>query len=217
MSEKTRSDHEDEWRRQALDAFAQSGGKPAAIPVETMGEGYTHDKGPDGTANSYLGVGSGMTNTTGVVTAVPGPDGKPQVSIDYQVNVWDRYNWDPGKFTPIGPTTAGLRLRAVGVGAGVLAREQLLGHRGLLVRGKVVLPSLHGGGGAQLLPYDHAGKDGPVVAQRDAGYLPLPRLPVRGPGRGRSAGVSRARPDRIRQGCRRAPGGFEVEQAHRVV
>ncbi|MFE2559194.1 hypothetical protein ACFXGT_24825 [Streptomyces sp. NPDC059352] len=43
--------------------------------------------------------------TTGVVTAVPGPDGKPQVSIDYQVNVWDRYNWDPGKATPIGPTT----------------------------------------------------------------------------------------------------------------
>ncbi|MGW0395840.1 hypothetical protein ACWDYJ_34215 [Streptomyces sp. NPDC003042] len=46
-----------------------------------------------------------MTNTTGVVTAVPGPDGKPQVSYDYQVNVWDRYNWDPGKETPIGPTS----------------------------------------------------------------------------------------------------------------
>ncbi|MFI5649625.1 hypothetical protein ACIA71_00220 [Streptomyces anulatus] len=46
-----------------------------------------------------------MTNTTGVVTAVPGADGKPEVSIDYQVNVWDRYNWDPGKATPIGPTT----------------------------------------------------------------------------------------------------------------
>ncbi|MFB8394064.1 hypothetical protein [Streptomyces yangpuensis] len=46
-----------------------------------------------------------MTNTTGVVTAVPGPDGKPQVSIDYQVNVWDRYNWDQDKATPIGPTT----------------------------------------------------------------------------------------------------------------
>ncbi|MGW1108690.1 hypothetical protein [Streptomyces sp. NPDC002540] len=105
VSAATRAKQEDEWRRQALDAFAQSGGKPVAIPVETAGQGYTHDKGPDGTANWYLAVGSAMTNTTGVVTAVPGPDGKPQVSIDYQVNVWDRYNWDPGKATPIGPTT----------------------------------------------------------------------------------------------------------------
>ncbi|MEU7067784.1 hypothetical protein [Streptomyces sp. NPDC046161] len=74
----TRAKHEEEWRRQALDAFAQSGGKPVAIPVETTGQGYTHDRGPDG---------------------------KPQISIDYQVNVWDRYSWDPGKATPIGPTT----------------------------------------------------------------------------------------------------------------
>ncbi|MCX4964124.1 hypothetical protein OHA98_04695 [Streptomyces sp. NBC_00654] len=105
VSAATRAKQEDAWRRQALEAFAQSGGKPIAIPVETAGQGYTHDKGSDGTANWYLAVGSAMTNTTGVVTAVPGPDGKPQVSIDYQVNVWDRYNWDPGKATPIGPTT----------------------------------------------------------------------------------------------------------------
>ncbi|WP_411074496.1 hypothetical protein [Streptomyces sp. cmx-4-7] len=105
ISAATRARQEDEWRRQALEALAQSGGKPVAIPVETAGVGYTHDKGPDGTANWYLAVGSAMTNTTGVVTAVPGPDGKPHVSIDYQVNVWDRYNWDPGKATPIGPTT----------------------------------------------------------------------------------------------------------------
>ncbi|MFE6899711.1 hypothetical protein ACFVFJ_22890 [Streptomyces sp. NPDC057717] len=26
------------------------------------------------------------------------------MSLDYQVNVWDRYNRDPGKSTPIGPT-----------------------------------------------------------------------------------------------------------------
>ncbi|WP_234378579.1 MULTISPECIES: hypothetical protein [unclassified Streptomyces] len=105
VSADARARQEEEWRRQALDAFARSGGKPVAIPVETGGEGYTHDKGPDGTANWYLAVGSAMTNTTGVVTATPGPDGKPQVSIDYQVNVWDRYNWDGTKATPIGPTT----------------------------------------------------------------------------------------------------------------
>ncbi|GHI89127.1 hypothetical protein ACWGF3_17065 [Streptomyces xanthophaeus] len=100
-----RATEQDEWRQQALDAFEKSGGKPVAIPVESGSSGYEHEKGPDGTNNWYLAVGSGMTNTTGVVTAVPGPDGKPQVSIDYQVNVWDRYNWDPGKATPIGPTT----------------------------------------------------------------------------------------------------------------
>ncbi|MFD8789515.1 hypothetical protein [Streptomyces vinaceus] len=95
-----RSGEQDEWRRQALDAFEKSGGKPVAIPVETWGEGYEHSD-----RNWYLAVGSAMSNTTGVVTVVPGPDGKPQVGIDYQVNVWDRYNWDPGKSTPIGPTS----------------------------------------------------------------------------------------------------------------
>ncbi len=39
-----------------------------------------------------------------MVTARPGPDGKPQVSIHYQVHIWDRYNWDPGKSTPIAGT-----------------------------------------------------------------------------------------------------------------
>ncbi|MFJ8011026.1 hypothetical protein [Streptomyces sp. NPDC096339] len=100
-----RAGEEGEWRQQALEAFEKSGGRPVAIPIESGSSGYEHEKGPDGTNNWYLAVGSGMTNTTGVATAVPGPDGKPQVSIDYQVNVWDRYNWDPGKATPIGPTT----------------------------------------------------------------------------------------------------------------
>ncbi|MGE7386639.1 hypothetical protein ACQKM2_14290 [Streptomyces sp. NPDC004126] len=98
-----RANERDQWRRQALDAFEASGGKPVALPVETLGVGYKHSEGAD--QNWYLAVGRAMTNTTGVVTAVPGPDGKPQVAIDYQVNVWDRYNWDAGKFTPIGPTS----------------------------------------------------------------------------------------------------------------
>ncbi|MFB7271418.1 hypothetical protein [Streptomyces sp. NPDC056244] len=53
----------------------------------------------------YADTLTGMTNTTGAVTVVPGADGRPQVTLDYQVNVWDRYNWDAGKATPIGPTT----------------------------------------------------------------------------------------------------------------
>ena len=90
---------EGEWRQRALEAFEKSGGRPVAIPVETPPKGYTHED-----RNWYLAVGSGMTNATGVVTVTPGDNGEPRVSLDYQVNVWDRYNWDPGKKTPIGPT-----------------------------------------------------------------------------------------------------------------
>ncbi|MFF9351574.1 hypothetical protein [Streptomyces sp. NPDC014734] len=103
LAESVRNDQQDEWRRQAVEAFEKSGGRPVAIPIETTGKGYTHVDGGD--RNWFLAVGSAMTNTTGVVTAVPGADGKPQVDIEYQVNVWDRYNWDPGKATSIGPTT----------------------------------------------------------------------------------------------------------------
>ncbi|WP_367319701.1 hypothetical protein [Streptomyces sp. HUAS ZL42] len=93
------ADEKERWRRQALDAFEKSGGNPVSIPVETPPQSYTHSD-----RNWYLAVGSGMTNTTGLVTVVPGENGEPRVSLDYQVNVWDRYNWDPGKKTPIGPT-----------------------------------------------------------------------------------------------------------------
>ncbi|MET7436515.1 MULTISPECIES: hypothetical protein [unclassified Streptomyces] len=93
-------DEQEKWREQALAAFEKSGGEPVAIPVETRPQSYTHSD-----RNWYLAVGSGMTNTTGTVTVVPGENGEPKVGLDYQVNVWDRYNWDPGKETPIGPTT----------------------------------------------------------------------------------------------------------------
>ncbi|GHI03003.1 hypothetical protein AQI88_02590 [Streptomyces cellostaticus] len=90
----------EEWRKEALEAFRKSGGKPVSIPVESSGIGYTHSD-----RNWFLAVGSANTNTTGVVTVVPGADGKPKIGLDYRVNVWDRYNWDPGKSTQIGPTT----------------------------------------------------------------------------------------------------------------
>ncbi|MDX3631971.1 hypothetical protein OG920_38245 [Streptomyces europaeiscabiei] len=93
-------DEQEKWREQALAAFETSGGEPVAIPVETPPQSYTHSD-----RNWYLAIGSGMTNTTGTVTVVPGENGEPKISLDYQVNVWDRYNWDPGKDTPIGPTT----------------------------------------------------------------------------------------------------------------
>ncbi|MBT2442527.1 hypothetical protein J7E93_20925 [Streptomyces sp. ISL-36] len=91
--------HQDAWRQQALDAFEKSGGKPVAIPVESR---TTSQNLPDGT-DWYYAVNGHQQNVSGVVSVTPGTDGKPKVSLDYQVNVWDRYNWDQGKSVNIGP------------------------------------------------------------------------------------------------------------------
>lgn len=105
-----------------------------------------------------------------------------------------------------------LGFRAVGV----LVGEQELGHRRLLVCDDVVPPAPHDGGA--LLPYGRAGEDGPVVAQRDAGYLPLP-LPWPG-GRGAagagapgSTGGSRSGSATAVGGCR---GDTRSDSAHRA-
>ncbi|MFF2351657.1 hypothetical protein ACFVVL_17950 [Kitasatospora sp. NPDC058115] len=92
------SDHQAQWRQLALDAFERSGGAPVAVPVEAVAH-----RNIDASAqrNWFLAIGSHPYATSGVVTARPGPDGRPVVSVQYQVNVWDRYNWDPGKSTPI--------------------------------------------------------------------------------------------------------------------
>jgi hypothetical protein len=44
---------------------------------------------------------------TGVATVHPPdvPGGQPRVEVDYQAHVADRYNWDGGKSTQIGPLT----------------------------------------------------------------------------------------------------------------
>lgn len=39
-----RATEQDEWRRQALEAFEKSGGKPVAIPVESGSSGYEHER-----------------------------------------------------------------------------------------------------------------------------------------------------------------------------
>ncbi|MFJ4096323.1 hypothetical protein ACIPYS_32490 [Kitasatospora sp. NPDC089913] len=95
------SKHQEEWRQTALDAYAQSGGAPVAVPVEAVRH-RTSD--PASQRNWYLAIGSHAFATSGVVTVRPGADGKPRVSMQYQVSVWDRYNWDPGKSTPIAGT-----------------------------------------------------------------------------------------------------------------
>ncbi|MEY2229402.1 hypothetical protein [Streptomyces sp. BF23-19] len=95
-------DNETDWREQALAEFQRNGGRPVAIPVETpSGKDYSFTKETD--PNWFYAVGSARSNVTGVVTVVPGSDGQPVVGLDYQVNVWDRYNWDEGKGVDVGP------------------------------------------------------------------------------------------------------------------
>ncbi|MER7620005.1 hypothetical protein [Streptomyces sp. NPDC126503] len=89
--------NQDEWHMKALAEFEKAGGdKPVAIPVESHQYGGTFTKDTDW----YHAVGSSQQTISGMVTVRPGEDGKPHVSLDYQVNVWDRYNWDKGKDTP---------------------------------------------------------------------------------------------------------------------
>ncbi|WP_237518313.1 hypothetical protein [Streptomyces sp. SID4982] len=89
------------WRDQALEEFRRNGGRPVSIPVETGNRDYSFPQGTQG--NWFYAVGSTRTNVTGVVSVVPGADGEPKVGLDYQVNAWDRYNWDKGKGVAIGP------------------------------------------------------------------------------------------------------------------
>ncbi|MGO4749022.1 hypothetical protein AB4212_10400 [Streptomyces sp. 2MCAF27] len=96
-------DYEDKWREAGLAEFKKSGGRPVAIPVETVNSSYRFSR--SGNENWYLAVGSVMTNVSGVVTVTPGADGKPHVGLDYQLNAWDRYNWDSGKETEIAGVT----------------------------------------------------------------------------------------------------------------
>ncbi|MGW6457819.1 hypothetical protein ACWF94_18225 [Streptomyces sp. NPDC055078] len=87
---------QDAWRQKALDEFQRAGGdRPVAVPVESDAEHRTLRSG-----EWFHAVGSHAQNVSGMVTVTPGTDGgAPKVSLDYQVNVWDRYNWDAGKAT----------------------------------------------------------------------------------------------------------------------
>ncbi|MYX93866.1 hypothetical protein GT045_03325 [Streptomyces sp. SID486] len=53
--------------------------------------------------NRFYAVGGANSDVTGVVTAVLDGRGNPKIGVDYQTNVWDRYNWDEGKGVTIGP------------------------------------------------------------------------------------------------------------------
>ncbi|MEV8065460.1 hypothetical protein AB0P32_04815 [Streptomyces sp. NPDC085995] len=94
--------NQDAWRKQALEEFRKNGGKPVAFPVEVKRDkNFYFTKETD--ENWFYAVGGVNSNVTGVVTAVPDSHGNPKIGVDYQANVWDRYNWDEGKGVTVGP------------------------------------------------------------------------------------------------------------------
>lgn len=94
--------NEADWRRQALDAYASSGGAPVAIPVRAK-DGLS--VGESDSLDWFRAVGSNMTEVNGVVRVTADAAGNPKVTMDYQVTVRDRYNWDHGKGITIGPVS----------------------------------------------------------------------------------------------------------------
>ncbi|MCX5110729.1 hypothetical protein OOK13_19705 [Streptomyces sp. NBC_00378] len=85
--------NQDAWKQQGPDAFKKAGGdQTVVVPVESKAVGRTFNSD-----EWFHAVGSHQQNVSGMVTVSPGADGKPKVSLDYQANVWDRYNWDAGK------------------------------------------------------------------------------------------------------------------------
>jgi len=87
--------NQDDWRKQGLDAFEKAGGdKTVVVPVESKAVGRTFQSD-----EWFHAVGSHQQNVSGMVTVSPGENGKPKISLEYQANVWDRYNWDAGKST----------------------------------------------------------------------------------------------------------------------
>ncbi|MFI0983283.1 WXG100 family type VII secretion target [Streptomyces sp. NPDC021093] len=87
---------QEEWKKQALDEYRKAGGdRPVVIPVES-------EKFGNNELNSgewFHAIGSHQQNVSGMVTVTPDGNREPKVSLDYQVNIWDRYNWDEGKQT----------------------------------------------------------------------------------------------------------------------
>ncbi|WP_257153787.1 hypothetical protein [Streptomyces lunaelactis] len=87
------AENQEAWRQKALDEFTKAGGdRTVVVPVESQALGRTFQG-----EEWFHAVGSHQQNVSGMVTVSPGEGGKPKVSLDYQVNVWDRYNWDAGK------------------------------------------------------------------------------------------------------------------------
>jgi uncharacterized protein YukE len=92
------------------------------VPFRTPWQGYYMDS--DANPDWYRAVGGVDMSAGGVVTVYPpdSPGGQPRVHVESQVNVADRYNWDAGKETQIGPITIS-DAQMAGLQTAGLARE----------------------------------------------------------------------------------------------
>lgn len=88
-----------------VDEAAATGQYGQPVPFRTPWQGYYLD--PEADPDWYRAVGGVDMSAGGVVTVYPPdtPGGQPQVHVESQVDVADRYNWDEGKETEIGPIT----------------------------------------------------------------------------------------------------------------
>lgn len=97
-------------RRRLVDAahahaIASGTSSPVTFPIRTGWQGFTFDSTED--RDWYLAVGSINYAITGDITLYPPPTGSSDwvYTMNYQISVDDRYNWDAGKATPVAGTT----------------------------------------------------------------------------------------------------------------
>lgn len=91
--------------RRLADEAATNGtyGKPIQFGTGWKG----HYIGPDAGKDWFYAMGGVQYAVSGVATVHPPdqPGGQPRVEMEYKTHVFDRYNWDGGKSTEIGPVT----------------------------------------------------------------------------------------------------------------
>lgn len=92
-------EHAPAWKKEAIETFHKSGGQPVAL--EKKLDWNPQDTSPLFQPDGYFAYGSYAYTVTGVVKAVPDSEGDPKVSLDYQIHVADRYNWDQFKLVPM--------------------------------------------------------------------------------------------------------------------
>ena len=91
--------------RELAEQAAASGayGRPVQFSTGWMG----HYIGPDQSTDWFYAMGGVQYAASGVATVYPPeqPGSAPHIEMDYQTHLFDRYNWDGGKSTEIGPFT----------------------------------------------------------------------------------------------------------------
>ncbi|MBE2235606.1 MAG: WXG100 family type VII secretion target [Anaerolinea sp.] len=86
----------DIWTAAQREIDARYTGEPLQFQLTTD---WRSDYYPDKSSypNWYYGVGGFSYSQTAAVTVTPGPDSVPVVTVQSQVHMFDRYNWDEGK------------------------------------------------------------------------------------------------------------------------